>query len=335
MIVFTLIGAFIGAGFASGQEIYLFFYRYGKAGIAGITLCSLILTYVIYKTLKIVYENKIETYKDLLNHIFGEKHKFSNLNNVLVNLFLGMTFFIMVAGFGTYFNQEFGIESFLGSAIFVSIAYLIFLKNVEGITKINSIIVPILTILIFIIGIINIPNIKLNQIGANLENINNGISWAVQAIIYSSYNLILLIPVILNLKKFIKNQKQIKFIAISTGIIIAVMAIFTFLLLTNVKTDFSKLEMPVVYVIKDKFMEFKTIYGIIILSAIFTTAISVGMSFLNNICKDQKNLPQYAVILCAISLIVSKIGFSNLVKILFPLFGYLGLIQFYFIAKSK
>ena len=30
MIIFTIIGALIGAGFASGQEIYLFFYKYGK-----------------------------------------------------------------------------------------------------------------------------------------------------------------------------------------------------------------------------------------------------------------------------------------------------------------
>ena len=29
MAIFTIIGSIIGAGFASGQEIYLFFFKYG------------------------------------------------------------------------------------------------------------------------------------------------------------------------------------------------------------------------------------------------------------------------------------------------------------------
>ena len=33
MIIFSIIGALIGAGFASGQEMYLFFYRFGIYGI--------------------------------------------------------------------------------------------------------------------------------------------------------------------------------------------------------------------------------------------------------------------------------------------------------------
>ena len=51
MVVFAIIGAFIGAGFASGQEIYLFFYKYGIKGIFGLVLCSALIPYVIYKTL--------------------------------------------------------------------------------------------------------------------------------------------------------------------------------------------------------------------------------------------------------------------------------------------
>ena len=35
-IVLVIIGALIGAGFASGQEIYSFFYAYGEKGIIGI-----------------------------------------------------------------------------------------------------------------------------------------------------------------------------------------------------------------------------------------------------------------------------------------------------------
>ncbi len=204
----------------------------------------------------------------------------------------------------------------------------------ESITKVNSVIVPILIILIFSIGIKNIININFNEIGTNIEE-NHSLFFIIHAIIYSSYNLILIIPVLINLKNFLKNRKQVTVISILSSIIILIIALLTFLLLVNIKINFSQIEMPVVYVVKNYFSNFTYFYGIIILISIFTTAISVGMSFLNNICREQNRVKLYAFILCMLSIIVSPIGFSNLVKFLFPVFGYLGLIQIYFILKSK
>lgn len=204
----------------------------------------------------------------------------------------------------------------------------------ESITKINSIIIPTLILIIMIIGIKNIAQIDTNQIGMN-TNIDTSLFWILQAVLYASYNLILVLPVLINLKKFIKSKKQILLVAILTGIIIAVISILSFLLLVNVDTNFSLIEMPIVYVIQNKFAKFKYLYGIIILIAIFTTAISVGISFLNNISKNSKKFPQIAAILCISSISISKIGFSNLVNTLFPLFGFLGLVQIYFISKKS
>ena len=61
--VFVIIGAVIGAGFASGQEIYIFFYQYGVNGILGIIISSLLLGFVTYKVLHICKEKKVTNYK--------------------------------------------------------------------------------------------------------------------------------------------------------------------------------------------------------------------------------------------------------------------------------
>ena len=60
LITFVIIGALIGAGFASGQEIYSFFFVFGKNGIFGIILTCLMISILIYKTLKIIYKYNIE-----------------------------------------------------------------------------------------------------------------------------------------------------------------------------------------------------------------------------------------------------------------------------------
>ena len=61
-----------------GQEIYLFFYRFGTKGLLGIIICNIIMAIIIYKTLKILYENNIkvlyEKFSDnLVINVLGNK----------------------------------------------------------------------------------------------------------------------------------------------------------------------------------------------------------------------------------------------------------------------
>ena len=50
--VFVIVGAVVGAGFASGQEIYSFFNIYNENGLIGIIISSILLGIIIYKVLK-------------------------------------------------------------------------------------------------------------------------------------------------------------------------------------------------------------------------------------------------------------------------------------------
>lgn len=315
-----------------GQEIYLFFYRFGTKGLLGIIICNIIMAIIIYKTLKILYENNINTYKNFLDKIFLENEKLSNITNIIINIFLCATFFIMISGFGTYLSQSFGMNQIIGSSILALISYIVFLRKIEDFAKINNIVIPILITIILIIGIINIVNLK--KIDNNIY-LDKSYFWILQAILYASYNLVLVEPVLVNLKQFLKNKKQILKISIGVGIIMTILVTLEFLLLTNVDVNFKNLEMPLVYVVEKTFPRFTYLYGIIILIAIFTTAVSVGISFLNNISKNKKSFPQKAEILCISSVIISQISFSKLVEYLFPLFGFLGLLQMIFILKKK
>ena len=65
-IVFVIIGTTIGAGFASGQEIYLFFNKYGFMGIIGMILSCIITGFIIYKVFKILNIKSVKSYSDFL-----------------------------------------------------------------------------------------------------------------------------------------------------------------------------------------------------------------------------------------------------------------------------
>ena len=338
MIIFSIIGALIGAGFASGQEMYLFFYRFGVYGILGLVLCSSLIGMTIYKTFLIIHNKNINDYQDFLNEIFYRgnkkpKNKYLNLSyisNIIVNVFLLITFYIMISGFGAYFEQEFKIHRIIGAIFLAIICFLILLKDIEGVKKVNSVVVPILICIISIISFMNIKTIDINRI-----NLKHNYNWIMQAIVYCSYNMILVIPILVGLKKYVKNKKQIKTISIVSGSIVFFLAISIFLWLTNINICFDNLEMPAVYVIDTKFPNFSWIYGIVILLSIFSTAISIGISFLKNVMKNKKNYPQFVAIMCISGVIISNFGFSNLVRILFPIFGYLGIVEIMWILKSN
>ena len=53
-VVFVIIGTLIGAGFASGQEMYLFFFSYGMKGLIGIVVSCTLMGLIIYKALCLI-----------------------------------------------------------------------------------------------------------------------------------------------------------------------------------------------------------------------------------------------------------------------------------------
>ena len=145
-IVFVIIGTMIGAGFASGQEIYIFFFSHGLQGLIGIIISGSIIGFVTYKTFEIVNKYKINTYKEFLDILIKGKDKVKDAINFIINIFVLITFFIMIAGFGAYFEQELGINSLIGSSILAIITFIIFMTNVKGVVKANEILVPILIV---------------------------------------------------------------------------------------------------------------------------------------------------------------------------------------------
>lgn len=330
-VVFVIIGTLIGAGFASGQEVYLFFFSYGIKGLVGIVISSLLMGIVIHQTLEIVNNYKVKNYKDFLEVFIkqkrGEKYfNLKNIINIVINTFILVTFFIMIAGFGAYFEQELGINRLIGSILLAILSFIIFMTSVKGVVKANEVLVPILILFITIIGILNLREINLWQLENYLMRTNQS-SYMLSSILYASYNSILLIPVLITLKDYIRHKKQIKSIAMITVGITILLSVIIFLLLAKVEVDITQLEMPAVYVVSNMFKFLRVVYGFIILGSIFTTSISLGNSFLQNTSKNRKSYTPIALSMCITAVLVSKIGFSNLINSLYPIFGYLGLIQ--------
>lgn len=332
-VVMVIIGTLIGAGFASGREIYLFFNKYGLLGQIGIVISGVFTAFIIYIVLQLAKRKEITQYSNLLQEINPKHRKINESLNLLVNSFLLISFFIMIAGFSAYMKQAYEFPIYISSLIFALLCYNVFQKSLQGIIKANSYLVPFLLFFILYLGIKNIPYLLESKLVMELETESRG--FLISSLLYASYNSIILIPVLVSMKEYIKTKKEICYISIFSSIFIIILSFCIYGLLLKGQFYIEELELPLLEITLEFGKIFQFIYGFVIIVSIFTSAISTGYSFLENVSKNKKSYKRNLILMCITGILVSNIGFSNLVQILYPLFGVLGLLQIIFICKNR
>lgn len=328
---FVIIGTIIGAGFASGQEIFSFFNVYGKNGLFGIIISNLLMGIIIYKTFKIVFSKNINNYNDFIENIIPKKiRKYKILKQTIlniINIFLLITFYIMAAGFASYLLQEFKIPKIIGGAVLAILCILTLLNNINGVIKINTYLIPFLIVLVVFFGI--------NQNGLKVMTpVITGNGWFISSILYASYNSIVLIPILVSLKNLVQNKSKAAIVSFIVVTILLTLAIIIYSLISLFFYEIKTVEIPLVYIANFVNSYFKYIYGIAIMVAIFTSAISAGYSFLKNISSNNTKYKYLVFAICITSVLFSQFSFSNLVSLLYPIFGYLGIAQIIFIIGA-
>ena len=89
------------------------------------------------------------------------------------------------------------------------------------------------------------------------------------------------------------------------------------------------MEIPLLFIANRIDKKLCFLYGIAILLAMLTSAMSAGFGFMQNISNNEKKQKVCLIVLCIVSVLMSDYGFSNLVRTLYPVFGYVGLLQLF------
>ena len=329
-ISFLIIGTIIGAGFASGQEISLFFNIFGEIGIIGLIFSSILIGFLIYTVFNILHTVKINNYNAFVEVVNGKKGK---IINIIISIFLIVSFFVMIAGMGAYFSQQFNFNIVIVILVMDFLCYIFLKKNINGIILINEIVIPFLITCILFFGFKNIPFFNIESFDYKSDLF---FKCFFSSILYAGYNSLILIPILVNIGSKINTKKQYKIISIFCTFILIFLGISIFFLLENSGSYIHNVELPMLEVLKKFGINYSFLYGAVIVVAIFTSALSAGYGFLKNVSEnmDKKQYEKNLLKLCLVAPIISCIGFSKLIKILYPLFGVLGALQIFAIIYN-
>ena len=201
---FLILSAIIGVGFASGKEIYVFFYNFKGASIFGLIAFLLLYIYLFFIVEYIKQKLKVKSYNEFNTAIFGVLSKFSDVV-MIVNFAIASAG--MLAGADYLFGTFFGIGYKIASVILSVITFFILLGGIEKIKLIANFLIPIMISIIVINGIGNI-----SPSNVNLPIVGKSSAMAIYyALLFGVTNFVAALPVLFQTKLKTKGKLSVIF----------------------------------------------------------------------------------------------------------------------------
>src|SRR5690625_3871202 len=136
--MFLIIGTTIGAGYASGRELWEFFGH--ESGLA-ILLFIIFFTVCCIDIIEISYKKQSSDYTQVLEIIVGIK--LVRFYDVMILFYLYTTTVVMISGSGST-GQAFNFSYWWGIGFIVLTLIILFIRDINGVLIINQYILPIL-----------------------------------------------------------------------------------------------------------------------------------------------------------------------------------------------
>jgi uncharacterized membrane protein YkvI len=323
----TYVGAVIGAGFASGQENVQFFGVHGSQGVLGAAITGILFMILGVFFLQLASSLKTNCYGDFLKALLGSG--LASVFDFLVTIFLFFGLVIMLAGSGAVAKEYLGVSSSLGiigSAVIILIAMNI---GIKAVFFISLLCVPILVLAGIWASVSQLISAGTIRVVGNISREINFIpgNWAASTLLYVSYNMLLALSFFCTVGKEICDKCTIYWGGIVGGGVLGGLLLLFQMVVRQIGSYIESVQIPMLYIAFRLGQGFYTFYAICLWMAILTTGVANGYSLLRRIVPDKNSsffLASSGII--GIALPLAYIGFANLIRIVYPLFGYVGLI---------
>ncbi len=311
------IGTFIGAGFASGQEILRYFAVYGTRGALGAVLSGIIFGLFCYCSMY--------SCRSMGNKEFLKAADFSGCMGYVFCAFMILMFCTMSSACGELFFSIFGLPRVIGAAVMALSAALFLNFGEKGVVRLNLAVTPIIIVGILLVCTINIYRGTVSTMA--------GGGYLTSSVLYVAYNAVTLSGITAGVERLIDGKRTALLSAVMCGLVLGGLILAEWAVLYNTPCEFS--EIPVLDLLSEKYA---LLYFPVLFLAMLTTAVSNGYGVT---CRF-RGKKTAIIALCTAAVCFSAVRFSFIVKNLYRLFGYIGiavlvniLVIFLKVRKSK
>lgn len=326
-IGFVYIGTVVGAGFASGQEVLQFFSSYGLWGLLGMLVSSLLFFFIGYSVLMIGRGLRAHSHLEVVRFTNGTL--LGSLIDIVITLFMFGGLAAMLAGAGAIAKEQFALSPLWGIIFMALVTLITVVTGTHGVVNAISFVVPFLIVSVLYISVWNLLNnpVSPDEIATAAAMPGATPSWLLSAVNYASYNIVISIGILTPMGAATADKRTLLRGALlgALGLGFSLAAIY-FGVLTNI-TTIGKMEVPMIESARQISPAVQTVFALVLFSEVYTTAVGNLFGLVQRI---SFRLPKwvFAAIATALAFGVAQLGFSNMVKYLYPAVGYGGMLFF-------
>lgn len=313
--LFLILGTMIGAGYASGRELWQFFGD--ESGLAILLFVIMfIISCIVIMTLS--YEKRSSDYLAVLESIVGKR--LVRIYDYMILLYLFTTTVVMIAGSGATV-QAFQLNYWWGVFFIAILLVLLFLKDINAVLSINQFVIPLLLIgLLFVL-----LQFTIDQQLPLISPWNEQRNWAA-AFPFTALNVLPLVAVLGAIGNKVRSKGEIWIASIGSGVIFGVISYIYNNSLIQIADEILLYEIPLFAILNNYSSNMLLFMSILLWIAIFTTAAAGILGIVTRIKRTtQSPIWLLVIILLLCMLPLTIFGFSNLIGYIYPAYGILNL----------
>ncbi len=313
--MFLILGTVIGAGYASGRELWQFF---GHESVLAIGLFSVLFSFCCYVIMSVSYSKKSIHYRPVLEQLIGPR--LSVVFDLLIILYLFSTTVVMLAGGGATLHT-FRIPYWIGVLFIVVLLVVLFLWDVEGMISMNAFVIPILVLLLLFVLFVFMQD-HIQQFPLDFRNQKN---WP-SAFTFTALNILPLVAVLSAVGNQIRRKGEILIASIGSGLVLGGISLLYNQSLISIANEIMLYEIPLFGILKHYPYFWVLIMSILLWIAIYTTAASGVFGIISRFRKHvQLPLWMMSALLLIFMMPLTTFGFSTLIAVLYPIYGIVNL----------
>ena len=347
--VIKLAGAYIafciGSGFATGQEPLQFFTAYGLRGIIGALVSMLLFAGLGAVLMAKGYELKLKTQTTAFRYYCG---KYVGIClEIFTVVFLLCVVSIMIAGTGAVASEYYNITPKIGAVIMAATCVITVIAGLKRLVDIIGMIGPIIIVFSILIGLItliktgHLPNALTDLQASNLLNLRITKGWWFSnysvldsawfgGVLYATFMIVVGIPFLSGMGASANSKREAVWGGISGGIFLMLPIILIVLAMLCYPDQITMLEVPLLYIADQNAPVLAVIFSIILLLGVYSTGAPMFwmiMDWIEGFISSKKILLAITVLLGVITYFGSSLGFGNLIALLYPISGQIGVLM--------
>jgi uncharacterized membrane protein YkvI len=271
--------------------------------------------------LYVTHQNKISNYQELLKKVLGSK--IAGIIDFLLSIFLFLGVGIMLSASGAVFYEHLYLPKYLGIFIGFMAVLIALWTGKNGLVASYNILVPVKIILLLLVNMYTAICINNDAI---VYYTNSGSYWVIAAILYVAYNFTLAIVVLTEYRQIASRKDGISG-AMLGGLVLGLLLLLNIRALANGIPEVFSYEVPMLFIAAKISISVKYIYLMVLWLGIITTAIANTYGFTQRAAKSAGLSFKVMLVLTLTAAVpISFLSFSDLVGMIYPLFGIIGII---------